>query len=53
MLPEPQVQTIEYPGSDGGPMGETGFHVTLIAFLLTMLGDYVGAAAWRSGCVIT
>lgn len=51
MLPEPQVQTIEYPESDGQPMGETGFHVTLITYLLSMLrehfrdrGDvYVGA----------
>ncbi len=41
MLPEPPVQTtIEYPESDGEPMGETGFHVTLITFLLSMLRDH-------------
>ncbi len=40
MLPEPQVRTIEYPESDGQPMGETGFHVTLITYLLSMLREY-------------
>jgi len=41
MLPEPLVRpTIEYPESDGEPMGETGFHVTLITFLLSMLREH-------------
>ncbi|MFQ5856731.1 MAG: Uma2 family endonuclease [Anaerolineae bacterium] len=40
MLPELQVQTIEYPESDGQPMGETGFHITLITYLLSMLREF-------------
>jgi Uma2 family endonuclease len=37
MLQPLEAKTIEYPESDGEPMGETGFHVTLIAYLLGML----------------
>jgi Uma2 family endonuclease len=40
MLPQLQLQTIEYPESDGQPMGETGFHVTLITYLLSMLREF-------------
>jgi Uma2 family endonuclease len=32
-----KTDEIEYPASDGEPMAETGFHVTLIAFVLSML----------------
>ena len=32
-----EADEIEYPASDGEPMAETGFHVTLIAFVLSML----------------
>jgi Uma2 family endonuclease len=36
--PPPYVfNQIEYPESDGQPMAETGIHVTVIAYLLTML----------------
>jgi len=35
-----EVQSIEYPESDGQPMGETGFHITLITYLLSMLRDF-------------
>lgn len=41
MLPQPQLKTtVEYPESDDEPMGETGFHVTLITYLLSMLREY-------------
>lgn len=41
MLQDISVRTtIEYPESDGEPMGETGFHVTLITFLLSMLREH-------------
>ena len=32
-----EADEVEYPASDGEPMAETGFHVTLIAFVLSML----------------
>jgi len=34
------VGTVKYPESDGQPMGETGFHITLITYLLSMLRDF-------------
>lgn len=40
MLPQLQLQTVEYPESDGQPMGETGFHITLITHLLSMLREF-------------
>lgn len=40
MLPETSVRTVEYPESDDQPMGETGFHITLITYLLSMLREY-------------
>lgn len=40
MIPETQVRTITYPESDGHPMDETGFHITLIIYLLSMLREY-------------
>src|SRR5574341_1212977 len=41
MLPQLRIKAIEYPESDGQPMGETGFHVSLIANFLTMLRAYL------------
>jgi Uma2 family endonuclease len=43
MLSQPEVQIIEYPESDGLPMAETGFHVTIIAFFLAMLRQFFHA----------
>jgi len=40
MWPEAAVQTVEYPETDGLPMGETGFHVTLVAYFLAMLRQF-------------
>ncbi len=34
---ESKAKAIEYPAADGEPMAETGFHVTLIAYLIGML----------------
>lgn len=50
-LSEPKIQAEDYPTTDGEPMAETGFHVTLIAYFLAMLRSlfrdrddvYVGA----------
>jgi Uma2 family endonuclease len=43
MLPHLEVQTLEYPESDGLPMAETGVHVTLIAYFLAMLRTFFQA----------
>src|SRR3989304_2672038 len=37
MLAQTPVSTIEYPASDGKPMGETGIHVRAMTDLYTML----------------
>ncbi len=37
---DPGLIEIEYPASDGEPMGETGFHVKLIAYLISMLSAF-------------
>ncbi len=40
MLPQLNLKVTDYPESDGEPMAETGFHVTLIAFFLAMLRSF-------------
>lgn len=45
MFPETQVRTVEYPESDDQPMGETGFHITLITYLLSMLREHFRSQA--------
>jgi Uma2 family endonuclease len=40
MLPELSTKTVDYLESDGAPIAETGFHVTLIAYFLTMLRTF-------------
>lgn len=40
MLPQLEVETLEYPERDGLPMAETGFHVTLIAYFLAVLREF-------------
>lgn len=50
-LSELKIKAEDYPTTDGEPMAETGFHVTLIAYFLAMLRSlfrdrddvYVGA----------
>jgi len=38
-LPE-ALEEIEYPASDGKPMGETGFHIKLIVYIISLLETY-------------
>ena len=40
VIPQLRIKTIEYPERDGQPLGETGFHVTLIAYCLSMLRSF-------------
>lgn len=40
MLSLASPTTITYPESDGAPMGETGFHVKLIAYVISLLSAY-------------
>jgi Uma2 family endonuclease len=40
MLPQLEVKATEYPETDGEPMAETGFHVTLLAYFLAMLRNF-------------
>ncbi|MBE7473783.1 MAG: Uma2 family endonuclease [Anaerolineae bacterium] len=40
MLPQLNLKVTDYPESDGEPMAETGFHVTLIAYVLAMLRSF-------------
>ncbi len=40
MLPQLNLKVMDYPESDGEPMAETGFHVTLIAYFLAMLRSF-------------
>jgi Uma2 family endonuclease len=40
MLSQPNLEVISYMESDGEPMAETGFHVTLIAYFLAMLRSF-------------
>ncbi len=43
-LVELAIPEIEYPESDGQPIGETDFHFTTILFLVQMLRDYFSAS---------
>jgi Uma2 family endonuclease len=37
MLRQMEPKIVEYPDSDGAPMGETGFHVALMVYVIGML----------------
>ena len=37
MLRQVDPKIVEYPESDGEPMGETGFHVALMVYVIGML----------------
>lgn len=39
--PPPEIiEEVEYPASDGKPMGETGFHIKLIVYVVSLLETY-------------
>ncbi len=39
--PPPEIiEEVEYPASDGKPMGETGFHIKLIVYVISLLETY-------------